>query len=240
MARPRRLDEPPGNHLLSALPSREYRQILPLLKPASLLPEQVLSQPGQPFTHAYFPTKGIVSVVVVAPEGGSVEVGIVGKEGMVGITMLLDGGRAPTRAVVQSPGEALTLPADFFRHRIDRKSTFYSLLLRYADAYLTMVMHMAACNHFHSLEHRLASWLLMTHDRLESDEFTLTQRLLGRMLGVRRMSITSAARKIQQAGWIQYRRGRIVILDRANLEAAACSCYGTVRDRFLVPHLLNP
>lgn len=232
MARPRRIPIAPENRLLAALPPREYRRLRPHLQSISLQNEQILAKPGEPFSHAYFPAGGIISVLVVTAEGGSVEVGMVGKEGMVGLTILFGGERAPIRAVVQCPGEAWMLPADYLRDGLDRNSVLYSLLLRYADAYVTMVMHAAACNHFHTVEQRLAYWLLLTQDRLGKSEFPLTQQLLGRMLGVRRMSITPAARKMQQTGLIRYRRGHITILDCPGLEAVACSCYRIVRERF--------
>ena len=240
MAKPRRLPSPPGNRLLASLPPREYRRLLAHLEPIPLRYEQILAQPGEPFSHAYFPTSGIISVVVVTAEGGSVEIGMVGKEGMIGLSILFGGDRAPIRAIVQAPGEALRLPADFLRTEIPPASAFHAQLLRYADAYMTMVLNAAACSHFHSVQQRLAYWLLMTGDRLEADEFTLTQRLLGLMLGVRRISITPAARKMQQAGLIRYRRGQIAILDRPGLESVACSCYHIVRKRFEALRLPNP
>lgn len=232
MARPRRLPLRPKNQLLAALPLGEYRRFQPHLRPVPLRGEQVLAAPGELFSHAYFPTTGAISVVVMTAESGCVVIGMVGKEGMVGLPILFDSERSPIRVMVHSPGEALALPTDILRQEIDRGSVFHSLLLRYTDTFLNMVMHTAACNHFHAVEQRLACWLLLTRDRLETNEFFLTQRLLGQMLGVRRISITPVARKMQQAGLIRYRRGRLTLLNCSGLEKLACSCYPLLRARF--------
>ena len=217
---------------MAALPPREYRRLLAHLELVPLHSEQILAHPGEPCSHAYFPTGGIVSVVVVTAEGGCVEVGTIGKEGMVGLALLYGTECTPVRAIVQSPGEALSLPAGLLRRQLDQCTALQDGLLRYAEAFLTMILHAAACNYFHRVEQRLACLLLLTQDRLEASEFLLTQRHMGRMLGVRRMSVTPAARKMQQAGLIRYRRGRVTILDRPRLEAVACSCYPTARARF--------
>ena len=225
MARPRRIPAPPENHLLAALPPREYRRLAAHLEAVPLHLEQVLAQPGQPISHIYFPTGGIVSVVVATAEGACVEIGTIGKEGMVDLTVLFAERRGLVRAIVQSPGSALALPADQLRRQLAQCTALQSHLLRYAHSFLTMIMHAAACNHFHHVEQRLACLLLLTQDRLGTSEFLMTQRHMGQMLGVRRISVTPAARKMQEAGLIRYRRGRIAILNRPRLVAAACSCY---------------
>jgi CRP-like cAMP-binding protein len=222
---------PPANRLLAALPPKERTRLR--LEQVPLALRDVLFEAGQPVTHVYFPSSGVVSLLS-PPEGvgEGVEVGLVGREGMVGLAVFLGADSSPFRCIVQVPGDALRLPADEFRSRVGRDSPLHGLLLRYTNAFLSQVSLSVSCNSLHSLEKRLCRWLLMTHVRAETDEFMLTHELLAAMLGVRRASVTEAARGLRQAGLIRYVRGQITVLDRPGLEAAACPCHRIAQREF--------
>lgn len=228
---------PSTNLLLSALPSREYNRLLPHLGRLPLDFKTVLYELGQPVTHLYFPTSGMISLLL-APDGrrAGMEVGVVGREGVVGLSAFLGARSEPTRSIVQVPGEALRMPADKFRVLVGRESKLYELLLRYVHVFLTQLTHEAACIALHPIEKRLCRWLLTVHDRAGCDRFPLTHEFLAAMLGVRRASVTEAACRLRQAGLIRYGGGQLTVLDRRGLERNVCGCYRLVKtelDRLL-------
>lgn len=221
------------NRLLAALAPDAAAWLEPHLAPVSLDVGQVLAEPGEPFTHVYFPETAIVSLVNRMADGAGVEVGTIGNEGMAGVAAFLEAEAAESQTFCQIPGAALRAPAAVVAEAAGAPPTFRRLLNRYTQAYLTQVAQGAACNRLHHLEARCARWLLMTHDRVGgADAFPLKQEFLALMLGVRRAGVTVAAGALQDAGLIRYRRGGIRVLDRAGLEAASCECYGIVRRAF--------
>jgi CRP-like cAMP-binding protein len=233
---PKRLDRKarsdlPQNSLLAALPHKTYLALLPGLVPVALVFGDVLYQPGGVITEVYFPGRSVVSLLTVVDERAALEVGLVGREGMVGIPLALGIAVSPVRAVVQGAGSALQMSAARFRKAFDASPPLRAALHRYTHALMAQITQTAACNRFHLVDARLARWLLMTRDRLCSGRFHLTHEFLGHMLGVRRVGVTEAASDLQQRGLIHYSRGNIDILDDTGLEAAACSCYALVSDR---------
>lgn len=192
---------------------------------------EMLYEPGKPLRHAYFPTTAIVSLHYVTASGASAEAAGVGNEGVVGVSLFL-GGTTPSSAVVQTAGHAYRLERSALREEFDRAGLLQRLLLRYTQALLTQTIQTAACNRHHAVEQQLSRWLLLTSDQAPPRELVMTQELIGSMLGVRREAITEAAGKLQQAGFIRYRRGHIAVLDRAGLEIRACECYAVVRQEF--------
>jgi CRP-like cAMP-binding protein len=225
-------DSPGKNQLLAALPHKEYKRLLPHLELVSLGVKEVLHEPYQPIQYIYFPENGLITKVASTEDGSSVEVGMAGKEGMTGICVFMGSSTAPFKAVVQISGEAMRIEAAVFQAEIRRNWPWSDLLLRYSQGFLCMVSQSAACNLLHSVEKRCCRWLLMVHDRMESDEFPLTQESLALMLGVHRQSITEVARSLSRRGLIHYRWGKVTILDRQGLEAAACECYQLIRQHF--------
>jgi CRP-like cAMP-binding protein len=220
------------NHILRVLPARDYSWILPHLTSIPLRVNDVLAEANEPFLHVYFVESGVVSIVNKT-EGGSVEVGTVGNEGMAGLSVFLNGGADQNETMVQVPGEAKRMPAAMFAQGADERPGLRRTLNRYTHAFLAQVSQTAACNRTHNLNERCARWLLMTHDRADgADTFPLTQEFLSFMLGVRRAGVTVAAGALQQAGLIKYSRGKITVTDRAGLEAASCDCYAIVRAQF--------
>ena len=218
-------EAPIANRLLAGLPQAEYRRVLASLEPLTLRSGEILHQPGMPMHYAYFPIDCVVSLLAEAPGEGSLQVGLVGYEGMVGISLVLGMGVSCTRALVQSSGTALRIKASRFPQAMRHSAQLRLVLYRYAFAKLALGRQTVACNCFHAVEARLARWLLMTGDRLRSPEFVLTQAYLAEMLGVRRATVNGAASLLEQRGLIGYSRGRIIIVDRQRLEEAACSCY---------------
>ena len=192
--------------------------------------------PNEPIEYVYFPNSGIISLVNLTEDGGTVEAATVGNEGMVGLPLLLGTDRMIGQAITQIVGDALRMKADVFKQEVTPASPLYSLLLRYTQALMNLISQSVACNRLHSVEDRCCRWLLLCQDRVESDEFPLTQEFLAQMLGVRRASVSVVAATLQKAGLIRYRRGKITILDRLGLEAASCECYQIVKqelDRLL-------
>ncbi len=212
------------NRLLAALPSLEQQRLLQALEPVALLLERPVYEPNAPIEYVYFPTRGIISIVNDM-EGGTVEVGTVGREGMVGVPVLLRSTSTPTRAFVQVAGSAYRLPAEVLRATLAANRELEQLLLRYVKVFFDEVMQSVACNRLHSLEERCAKWLLMCHDRAGDHPLLLRQTFLAEMLGVHRPSVSIAAGALQRAGFISYSRGKITVLDRAGLESASCGCY---------------
>lgn len=222
----------PRNRLLAALPSRELEPLLPQLEPVELVFRQVLIAPGAAIDAVFFPETGWASTLITFAGGDAGEVGLIGREGMIGTPLLLGDDRGPTRTIVQAAGTALRLDAAAFRHCIAEFPALQARLLRYTLALHAQVSQVAACNGRHAIARRLARWLLMAHDRAESDAFPMTHELLAAMLGVRRAGITLAAGGLQRAGLIRYDRGILEITDRPGLEAAACECYSAVEREF--------
>ena len=221
-----------GNRLLACLPREDYERVLPHLSPVSFALGEVVYESGARMDHIYFPTTAIISLLYMMENGTSAEMGIAGKEGVVGVALFMGGGTMPNRAVVQSAGAAVRMRARVLQEEFARGGAFQRLLLRYTQALLTQMSQTAVCNRLHAIEQQLCRWLLLSHDRLNSDELVMTQELIANMLGVRREGVTAAAGRLQEQGLISYVRGRIQILDRAGLEAAVCECYGVVKDEY--------
>lgn len=226
------LHSPNQNRLLAALPAAEFDAIAAHLEPVPMRLGEVLYEPGEKLRHAYFPTTGIVSLHYVTETGASAETAGVGNEGMVGIALFLGGDTTPSAAVVQTAGGAYRLESRLLKQACARDGLMRALLLRYTQALITQTMQTAACNRHHSVEQQLCRWLLITLDRLPAGELIMTQELVATMLGVRRESITDAAGKLQDGGFIRNRRGHITVLDRSGLEANTCECYAVVKKEF--------
>ena len=223
---------PSQSQLLAALPPDEYARLAPHLELVPLALGQVLHESGAQMRYVYFPTNSIVSLLCLMEDGASAEIAVVGHEGIVGISLFMGGETMPSRAVVQSAGQAWRLRGQLLKEEFYRAGPMQRLLLRYTQALLTQMAQTAVCNRHHSLDQQLCRWLLLSIDRLASDELIMTQELIANMLGVRREGVTEAAGKLQRAGLIEYNRGHIRVLDRASLEARACECYGVVRKEF--------
>jgi len=219
-----------GNWLLDALPAEDYERLLSDLEPVTLALGAVVYESGGQMQHVYFPTTSHVSLLYTMLDGATAEMGLVGNEGVVGIALFMGGDTTPNRAVVQGGGEALRMKAKVMQTEFKRGGDFQHLLLRYTQALITQISQTAVCNRLHSMEQRLCRWLLMTHDRTQTDELQMTQEFISNMLGVRREGVTHAAQRLQDAGLISYVRGHIEILDRQGLEAHVCECYKVVRE----------
>lgn len=234
---------PCQNKLLAKLSAQDYERLLPQLEYFPLALGQVLHEPGRPMQHVYFPTTAIVSLVCVMEDGGSAEIALVGNDGIVGVSLFMGGETTPSRAVVQSAGNAYRMKGQLLKHEFYRAGPMQRLLLRYTQALLTQMAQTAVCNRHHSLDQQLCRWLLLSLDRLPDDHLVMTQELIANMLGVRREGVTEAAGKLQKAGLIRYHRGHITVLDRAALEARVCECYGVVKrecDRLLADDAADP
>lgn len=220
---------PNQNHLLAALPTAEFERLAPHLELVPMLLGDTLYEPGGQLQHVYFPTTSIVSLLYVMESGASAETAGVGNEGVVGISLFMGGDTTPSSAVVQTAGHAYRLAGRWLKEEFNRAGLMQRLLLRYTQALVTQMFQTAACNRHHSIEQQLCRWLLLTLDRLPSNELIMTQELVASTLGVRREGITEAAGKLQRAGVIQYRRGHISVLERSGLETRACECYAVVK-----------
>jgi CRP-like cAMP-binding protein len=219
---------PPANRLLAALPQETCRRLIDDLEQVVLSYGEVLYDPGERIKYVYFPNDSLVSLLTLVDRHQALEVGLVGREGMVGIPLALEIGISPVRALVQGTGTAMRMKAAPFLQVLRHSHALQRALHRYTYTLMAQITQTAACNRFHVVEARLARWLLMTHDRLQSSPFLLTQDFLAQMLGVRRVGVTKAARTLQKNKLISYSRGNITILDRKGLEAACCSCYAVV------------
>jgi CRP-like cAMP-binding protein len=224
--------DPSGNQILARLPTDEYERLLPHLEDVSFKLGEVVYESGAQMSYIYFPTTTIISLLYMMENGSSAEMGMAGNEGLVGIALFMGGNTMPNRAVVQSAGEAVRMKAHVLQDEFKRGGTFQLLLLRYTQALITQMSQTAVCNRLHTVEQQLCRWLLLSRDRLESDELVMTQELIANMLGVRREGVTHAAGRLQENGLIKYVRGRITILDRRGLESAVCECYRVVKDEF--------
>jgi CRP-like cAMP-binding protein len=220
---------PHQNHLLDALPVSDYERVASHLELVPLRLGDVLYESGVKLRHVYFPTTCIISLLYVMEDGASAEIAVVGNEGILGISLFMGGNTTPSRAIVQSAGHAFRLKADLLKDEFERHGPTMHLLLRYTQALITQMAQTAVCNRHHSVDQQLCRWLLLSLDRLPSNELNMTQELMANMLGVRREGVTEAAGKLQADGLIQYSRGRIKVLDRPRLEARVCECYDVVR-----------
>ena len=226
------LHSPSQNHLLAALPAAEFERLAPHLELVPMLLGETLYEPGGQFRHVYFPTTAIVSMLYTLESGMSAEIAGVGNEGILGISLFLGGDTTPSSAVVQTAGHGYRLPGRLLKEEFGRGGLTQRLLLRYTQALLTQMCQTAACNRHHSIEQQICRWLLLTLDRLPSNELVMTQELVANALGVRRESVTEVAGNLQRAGFIRYRRGHISVLDRSGLEDGACECYAVVKKEF--------
>jgi CRP-like cAMP-binding protein len=225
--------KPKDNYLLAALPAEVFDRLVPDLMPVAMPLGKVIYESGSQLEHVYFPTPScIVSMLYVMEDGSSAEIAVVGDEGMVGIALFMGGGTTPSRALVQSAGQAFRLPGDALKREFERHTGFQHLLLRYTQALITQMSQTAVCNRHHSVDQQLCRWLLLSLDRLPTNDLTMTQELIANMLGVRREGVTDAAGKLQALGLISYKRGRITVLDRAGLEAQVCECYEVVKKEY--------
>src|ERR1700692_47481 len=232
---------PHQNHLLDALPKSDYERLAPHLELVPMKLGDALYEPGVKLRYVYFPTTSIISLLYVMEDGASAEIGIVGNEGILGISLFMGGDTTPSRAVVQSAGHGFRLRADLLKSEFGRFGPTMHLLLRYTQALITQMAQTAVCNRHHSVDQQLCRWLLLSLDRLASSELSMTQELIANMLGVRREGVTEAAGKLQDAGLISYKRGRITVLDRPGLEARSCECYQVVKTEFdrLLPYVVR-
>jgi CRP-like cAMP-binding protein len=229
---------PAQNHLLGALPVGESKRLVPHLELVPLPLGHVLYESGDQLHHVYFPTGSIVSLLYVMADGAAAEIAVVGLEGIIGIALFMGGQTTPNRAVVQSAGHAYRLKGQVLKEEFNRAGELQHLLLRYTQALLTQMSQTAVCNRHHSLDQQLCRWLLLSLDRLPSNELVMTQELLANMLGVRRGGVEGATGKLQRDGLIHYDRGHIIVVDRPRVEARACECYHVVKAEFerLLPY----
>ncbi len=228
----RKSSEPHANRLLGLLPLRDYQRLRPHLHRIPLEYRQSLYRANKPIEFVYFIETGVGSLVNTMRNGDAAEVGTIGNEGVVGLPVVFGDNRAPTNVYVQVPGAGLRMKATLFQKELRQSGSLRTVMLHYAHAFFNQVAQSAACNHFHSLEQRCCRWLLMTHDRMQSNEFLLTQEFLAMMLGVQRTGVTAAAGGLQRAGLIRYKRGNVTIIDRRGLLHRTCECYGVSKLEF--------
>jgi CRP-like cAMP-binding protein len=223
---------PKQNHLLAALHAAEYDRLLPDLEQVPMPLGEVLYESGGKLQHIYFPTTSVVSLLCVMKDGESAEIAIAGNEGLVGVALIMGGQTTPSRAVVQCAGRAYRMLPAALKKEFDRGEAMQRLLLRYMQALITQMVQTAACNRHHSVEQQFCRWLLLSIDRLPSNEVTMTEGLIANMLGVRQEGVTGVAQQLQNAGLIRYDGGRITVLDRPGVEARVCECYAVVKKEF--------
>jgi CRP-like cAMP-binding protein len=221
-----------ANRLLGLLTLRDYNRLRPHLQHIPLEYKQSLYRANKQIEFAYFIETGVGSLVNTMANGDAAEVGTIGNEGLVGLPLVFGDDRSPTSVYVQVPGAGVRMKATLFTEELARSASMRAVMLRYAHAFFNQVAQSAACNHFHTLQQRCCRWLLMTHDRMQSDEFLLTQEFLAMMLGVQRTGVTSAASALQRSGLIRYKRGNVTIIDRRGLRRLSCECYGVSKREF--------
>lgn len=229
---------PLQNHLLAALPTEVRGRLFPHLEQVFMPLGEVLYESGDTPRYVYFPIDSIVSLLYVMESGASAEISVVGNEGLIGIALFMGGESTPSRAIVQSAGYAYRSPAQNIKDEFNRHGEMLLLMLRYTQSLITQMAQTAVCNRHHSVDQQLCRWLLLSLDRLPSNQLTMTQELIANMLGVRREGVTDAAGKLQKLGVIEYNRGHITVLDRPKLEKLSCECYAVVKketDRLLSP-----
>ena len=231
---------PKQNHLLEALPAKDYARLLPDLELVPMPLGWAVYESGGHLNYLYFPTTSIVSLLYVTENGASAEIAITGNEGLIGVSLFMGGESTPSRAVVQSAGNGYRLGASVVKREFALGGNVQHLALRYTQALITQMAQTAVCNRHHALDQQLCRWLLLSLDRLQGNELRMTQELIANMLGVRREGVTEAAGKLQAAGMIHYSRGKITVLDRPKLEQRVCECYGVVKKEFdrLLPYKL--
>ncbi len=217
---------PLGNRILDALPASESASLLPTLEHVSLKAYDIVYEAGERLAAVYFPTTAVLSVLTVMRDGDAVEIGTFGREGLSGAQLVLGGETTPSRLICQVPGDAYRMSVASFLHAFETGATLHRLATRYTEALFNFMGQSIACNRLHGVNERCARWLLLTYDRVDGDEFELTQEFLAIMLGVQRPVVSLAAAALQHAGFIRYRRGHVQVRDRAGLESAACECYG--------------
>jgi CRP-like cAMP-binding protein len=222
----------PANKILANLPEDEFEQIRPQLRAVSFPIGEILYMPEQKIEHAYFVEGGIVSLLAALEDGSTVEAGVIGPEGVAGISVVLGANSTPNQALTQSDVEALRISTADLVTEFRKNGKLHDALLRFIHTMFTQVTQTAACNRLHTLDQRLARWLLLTHDRVNGNQFTLTQEFLSRMLGVRRAGVTVAANDLRHSGMIDYHRGDIVIVNRQGLETVSCECYRIVKQEY--------
>ena len=230
--------DPQQNYLLAALSATERERVYPHLQLVTMPLGKVLYESGDVLRHVYFPIDSIVSLLYVLADGASAEISVVGNEGLIGIALFMGGETTPSRAIVQSGGYAYRLIGQHLKVEFHRNGDLQLLLLRYTQALITQMCQTAVCNRHHSVDQQLCRWLLLSLDRLASNQLTMTQELIANMLGVRREGVTEAAGKLHKLGVIRYARGQITVLDRPKLEKLCCECYAVVKkesDRLLPP-----
>lgn len=232
MAKSQAPSTPCGNRLLARLPKDEFQRLLSKMRSVDLALKIVLYEPGAVLDYAYFPNRGVISQLTVMEDGASIEVATIGNEGMMGLPILFGIAEISSRHVVQVPVNALRMSADVLREETSRDTPLRRLLLLYNGAFLTQVSQAVGCNGLHSVPQRCCRWLLMTHDRVDGDDFPITHEFLAHMLGVRRSSVTEVLLPLHEDGLIRYRRGNMTVLDRQGLEAASCECYRIIEDEF--------
>lgn len=220
------------NRLLANLPQEELAQLQPYLEPVFLDVKRELYQPNVPIEFVYFPLEGVCSLLSLGSKGELIEVATVGNEGMVGLPIFLGATQIPGVSMVQIPGSALRMRAEDLRTQVTPSKVLYDLLHRYTQALFNLISQSALCNRVHSIEQRCCRWLLLTHDRVRANEFPLTHEFLSQMLGVRRASVSEVASRLQNAGFIAYRYGKITIQDRSGLEITSCECYTLIKSEF--------
>jgi CRP-like cAMP-binding protein len=221
--------DPQQNYLLAALPRAEQERLFPHLELIEMPLGKVLYESGDQLQHVYFPTDSIVSLLYVLKDGASAEIAVVGNEGIIGIALFMGGETTASRAIVQSAGYAYRLIGQRLKDGFHQNGEIQLLLLRYTQALITQMAQTAVCNRHHSVDQQLCRWLLLSLDRLPSNQLTMTQELIANMLGVRRSGVTQAAGKLQKLGVVLYQRGRITVLDRPKLEKLSCECYAVVK-----------
>lgn len=228
----RGLDEP-VNQLLAILPDETYQRLCQHLQPVKLPQQQILYNPGDEYEYAYFPSQAMISSVVIMKDGSTTEIGVVGKEGMIGLPIILDTSYAlNSTVIVQVSGDGLKIAAKELQKEFRRHEELYNILMRYVQARIIQISQTAACNRCHKIEQQFARWLLIVSDSIGKDEFQLTQEFISQMLGVRRSGVTEIANKFQKANIIHYKRGKIKIIDREKLEEYSCECYQLVKTEF--------
>jgi CRP-like cAMP-binding protein len=225
--------ERPANRLLAKLPDEDFRRMLPHLKTVALTARKTLLKRGESIRYVYFPNGGVCSVTAMMTDGSAVEVATVGDEGMIGISAFFGGDAMPGESMVQVPdSDAERMPIDAFRRELDRHGALHECVSRYAQGAIALMMQSTGCMALHQVQERCCRWLLMTHDRVKADQFTLSQEFLAMMLGSTRPTVTVIARYLQEAGLIRYIHARMTILDRPGLEKTSCECYATVKAEF--------
>jgi CRP-like cAMP-binding protein len=227
---------PEQNHLLTILPAEVKQRLFPHLELVQLSLGESMYESGDAMRYVYFPTNSIVSLLYVMESGASAEISVVGNEGILGIALFMGGESTPNRAIVQSAGSAYRLQGYRLKEEFSRNEELHNLLLRYTQSLMTQMAQTAVCNRHHTIEQQLCRWLLLSMDRLPTNELTMTQELIANMLGVRREGVTEAAGKLQRQGVIEYHRGKITVVDRIKLEKLSCECYKVVKresDRLL-------